>query len=313
MVNVTLFKSSQKKEWDNFVEKCKIPLFFFRRDYLEYHSDRFIDHSLMFYSNETLIAILPATKHENEIRSHGGLTFGGLLIPKKTRIETVIEIFHLINNYLKGLGVDKLVYKPAPSIFHQYPSQEDLYCISNILDGKLVRRDLSSIIFLKDRIKLSKGRKALISKARKQGVVVVNSNDWTRFYTLLNHVLEKHSATSVHTAEELEYLANLYPDNIKLKVVFIDGEMVAGVLMFIFNDIVHTQYMATNDIGRINGALDYIVETCITEAQNLGQNYFSFGISTENNGKILNGGLAAQKESFGARAICLDGYEIDIK
>jgi len=40
--------------------------------------------------------------------------------------------------------------------------------------------------------------------------------------------------------------------------------------------------------------------------------YFDFGISTENNGRILNKGLIAQKEGFGARAYVHDFYEIKI-
>ena len=37
--------------------------------------------------------------------------------------------------------------------------------------------------------------------------------------------------------------------------------------------------------------------------------YLDFGRSTEGDGSILNGGLIAQKEGFGGRAICYDTYE----
>ena len=45
-----------------------------KRGYMDYHSDRFIDNSLMFYEDDKLIALMPASKHGNELRSHGGLT-----------------------------------------------------------------------------------------------------------------------------------------------------------------------------------------------------------------------------------------------
>ena len=60
------------------------------------------------------------------------------------------------------------------------------------------------------------------------------------------------------------------------------------------------------------GALDFLIETCIEESQQDGYQYFSFGISTEENGRVLNSGLVAQKENFGARGMVLDFYEIQL-
>ena len=37
-----------------------------------------------------------------------------------------------------------------------------------------------------------------------------------------------------------------------------------------------------------------------------------FGISTEDNGRILNDGLIFEKEGFGARSVCYDTYELDL-
>ena len=42
------------------------------------------------------------------------------------------------------------------------------------------------------------------------------------------------------------------------------------------------------------------------------RHYFSFGISTEQEGHLLNGGLVAQKEYFGARGIAHDFYEWEL-
>jgi hypothetical protein len=40
--------------------------------------------------------------------------------------------------------------------------------------------------------------------------------------------------------------------------------------------------------------------------------YFDFGISTENGGRHLNIGLAENKQSYGARAVVYDFYELDL-
>ena len=42
-----------------------------------------------------------------------------------------------------------------------------------------------------------------------------------------------------------------------------------------------------------------------------GKPYFDFGISTEDQGRHLNVGLIEYKESYGARAVAYDWYEVE--
>ena len=44
-----------------------------------------------------------------------------------------------------------------------------------------------------------------------------------------------------------------------------------------------------------------------------GLDYFDFGISTEDGGQTLNVGLVENKESYGARAVAYDFYELDLR
>jgi hypothetical protein len=50
----------------------------FHRDFMEYHSDRFQDYSLLIFEEDKLIAVLPANRVEDRL-SHQGLTYGGLV------------------------------------------------------------------------------------------------------------------------------------------------------------------------------------------------------------------------------------------
>ena len=43
-----------KNIWNVFIDLSKNGTFMLKRDYMEYHSDRFVDHSLMFYKNDKL-------------------------------------------------------------------------------------------------------------------------------------------------------------------------------------------------------------------------------------------------------------------
>jgi len=312
MVTVKKYSVACKAEWDTFVKISKSPLFFFHRDFLEYHADRFIDASLVFYSDNKIIALLPASQQGDVLVSHGGLTYGGLIFDSRIRSAEIADVIVTMKEFALENGYKKIVYKAIPYIFHTQAAQEDIYFITNVLNGRLVRRDMSCAIYLRERLKLSKGRKWMLARARKNGLKVESSINWLDFHGLLSQVLLKYDAAPVHSAAELEYLHSKFPDNLMLKTVVVDQEVIAACLLFVFKKVVHTQYLATNEKGKELGALDFLVEECIAESQSAGFDYFSFGISTEKNGRYLNQGLIAQKEGFGARGLCVDFYEISL-
>lgn len=312
MVTAKFYEQQDKDTWDKFVDTCKSPLFLFKRNFMEYHADRFIDNSIIFYKNDSIIAVLPASKHKQELISHGGLTYGGLLLGNKLRASTVLEVVKQLISLMAHNNLEKLTYKAIPYIFHKYAAEEDLYAIFNCANAKLVRRDVSSAIYLEKRLALSKGRKWLISRAKKNNLNVIKSTNWEGFYNLLSEVLNKHSTKPVHSAHELALLSRHFPKNIELNVILFEQKIIAGAVLFKFQNVVHTQYLSVSEIGKELGALDLLIEQVIQESVSLGYKYFNFGISTENNGKNLNSGLIEQKESFGARAITLDFYEINL-
>lgn len=309
MIDCKKYTPEFEQSWDDCVASSKVPLFFFSRKFVEYHSDRFVDSSLMFFEDGKLLAVLPASLHENELISHGGLTFGCLVYSQKIRSTTILEIFEALKIYCNEQSISQLIYKPAPNIYHVAPSQEDLFGLT-LNEASLIKRELSSVIDLSNRPKLSKGRKWLVSKAKKEGVEISSSTDWGDFYELLSAALQKHGAKPIHTPSELEYLNSVFSKNIELLMAKKDDKLLAATLLFKFKNVTHTQYMATNEMGKELGALDYLIESCIQQAQEGGYKSFSFGISTEQGGKVLNEGLVAQKEAFGARAIVLDTYSL---
>ena len=83
MIEIRKYSKEQNKEWDDFNHKSKNYLFMFDRNYMDYHSERFEDYSLMFYRDNDLIAILPMNIKDNQLLSHGGLTYGGFIINEK--------------------------------------------------------------------------------------------------------------------------------------------------------------------------------------------------------------------------------------
>ena len=314
-LSVVRYDESHKEEWNAFVAASKNGTFLFDRGYMDYHSDRFRDCSLMFYKHGKLLAMLPANWREDEgtVQSHGGLTYGGLIVPKDMIAVDALEVFSCAIDWMKReLGAHRWLYKPIPYIYSKLPAEEDLYALFRS-GGKLKERGVSSVIDFSNRLPMRQSRKNGLAKARKAGLVVDDGNmtsDLEAFWNILAGILmDKHRKKPVHTVAELQLLAGRFPGQIKLHVVRDGGEVVAGALVYDMGHVVHTQYLASSDSGKRNGALDLLLKTLISEVY-ADRTYFDFGVSTENGGSYLNEGLIFQKEGFGARSVVYDTYEM---
>ncbi len=310
MVNVFRYDDGQKRAWDEFVATAKNGIFLFKRDYMDYHRERFPDASLMFSDTDgRLVALLPATVQGDVLSSHGGLTFGGIVSNGGMKAALMLEIFEALYAKSIELGLKQIHYKALPHIYHRLPAEEDLYALYRH-NAQLVRRDISSAIVMKDRLLFSKGRKWAIKQALKNGLEVRRSDGFRSFMAIEEQVLdEKHNSRPVHTAEEIQMLAERFPDNIKLFCAYGNNTMLAGVVVYEGDTVAHAQYIAANDEGKQKGALDLILDYLINDYYR-NKDYFDFGISTEDDGRYLNTGLIENKQSFGGRAIVHDFYEI---
>jgi hypothetical protein len=310
-IEIKLYTHSLKNEWNDFLKLIKNPVFFFQRDFMEYHCDRFCDHSLMFYKKDNLIAILPANISENILYSHAGLTFGGLLMHQKITTAEVLKIFEVLITYCKSSNIKEIFYKRIPHIYSKIPAEEDSYALYKF-GFKPYKAEVSSVINLQMPISYSKNRERLLGKAKKEGVETKESTDFKSYFKIVENTLKtRHNAKPVHSYLEMQNLAEKFPNNIKLIASFKDNKMIAGTILFLNkNKVCHTQYLSANESARGCGGLDASINHAILHATENGFEYFSLGISTEENGKILNEGLIAQKEQFGARAIVHESFKI---
>ncbi|EAH6300476.1 GNAT family N-acetyltransferase [Campylobacter coli] len=308
-MKIKKYNLNSKDIWNNFNKDAKNGLFMFDRNYMDYHSDRFMDNSLMFYEDEKLIALLPCNVVENILYSHQGLTFGGFIVNENMKQGKMLECFEVLKEYMKENNFKKLIYKSIPYIYHKIPAQEDLYALFRN-KAELFRVDCSTTIDLQNVLKMSDLRKRCIKKAQKNKVEITSSEDFNIFLILLNSVLQKqHGVNAVHSVEELKLLYSRFPQNIKLFVAKFNGEIIAATLVFIYENLVHTQYLAANEKAREIGALDLLIKTLMDEFAK-SKKYFDFGISTENGGEFLNHGLISQKEGFGGRNVAHQFFSI---
>lgn len=311
-MEIRRYRREDKELWNSFVSKARNATFLFDRNYMDYHADRFDDNSFMFYHKGKLKAVLPANVAGDTLYSHQGLTYGGLLLDKKATVEDVLECFDSLNSWLRENGISKVVYKALPWIYQQYPSQEDLYALTWKCKAQLISRDIASSIVIDNKLKFAESRKSGIRKALSLNIEVGESNDVDGFWHVLEDNLgNRYNAKPVHTASEMKLLMSRFPNNIKLYVAKMNGEIVGGTLIYVTSQVVHTQYISASVEGKKHGALDLLFDYIINKVY-ANCRYFDFGKSTEQGGAYLNEPLIFQKEGFGGRGVCYDWYQWEL-
>ncbi len=310
-LEIRRYVAADAEVWDAFVKASKNGTFLFQRPFMDYHADRFQDHSLMIFEAGNLLALLPANKAGDELFSHAGLTYGGIVSGSKMSAARMLLVFDALVDYLRDLGIKVLRYKAVPYIYHDQPADEDIYALFRH-QAKLVRAEASATIALPRKLPFGSGKKDGLRKARKAGLEMRESQDWAACWGLLEQVLsDRHGARPVHSLEEIQLLAARFPEEIRLFGAFYTDQMIAALVMFDCGATVHAQYIASSDQGRTHGGIDLIVKTLIEE-QFADRRWFDLGISTTNQGRELNEGLAQQKEMFGARTVVYGHYELTL-
>ena len=311
-MEIRRYRREDKELWNSFVSKARNATFLFDRNYMDYHADRFDDNSFMFYHKGKLKAVLPANVAGDTLYSHQGLTYGGLLLDKKATVEDVLECFDSLNSWLRENGISKVVYKALPWIYQQYPSEEDLYALTWKCNAQLISRNIASTIVIDNKLKFAESRKSGIRKALSLNIEVGESNDVDGFWHVLEDNLgNRYNAKPVHTASEMKLLMSRFPNNIKLYVAKMNGEIVGGTLIYVTPQVVHTQYISASVEGKKHGALDLLFDYIINKVY-ANCRYFDFGKSTEQGGAYLNEPLIFQKEGFGGRGVCYDWYQWEL-
>ena len=297
-------------EWNQFVAESKNGTFLFDRRYMDYHQDRFRDHSLMFYQDGRLLAVLPAHVDGDTLYTHRGLTYGGLVMSPRLTIVETLALFRELNAMLRSEGLKHVVYKAVPWIYHRLSAEEDLYALYHECHARIVARDYSTNIFLGAGMRWERVRRRGVVRAQRAGITVERSDSFSDFWRVLSDNLgTKYGIRPVHTLAEIELLHGRFPDNIVLYQAVREGTVLGGVVLYVTPQVVHAQYSSASPEGKALGAIDLIYDRIMHEDYARWQ-YFDFGRSTENaDGSGLNPQLVFQKEGFGARGLCYDIYE----
>lgn len=307
-VTLRRYSDDDADSWNRFVAASKNGTFMLDRNYMDYHRQRFDDHSLLAFDVDgTLLAVLPAHRRDGLLVSHGGLTYGGVVSDAAMTPLKMLGLFDALLAHIRDEGLRGLYYKAIPRVYHRQPADEDLFALF-AHNAVLKRRDLTTAIDPQCPAPAQTRRRRGMKAAAKAGLTVAESDRWDEFWAILTQNLaDRHNLKPVHSLEEIRLLHSRFPDAIKLYCVTQDDAVIGGAVMYLTERCAHVQYTASNPAGRDANALDLLFFTLI---ETYAGRWFDFGISNEGDGRRLNHGLIDYKEGFGGRTVTLDHYEI---
>ena len=326
-LNFSFYKETEEAEWDKFVlEKSMNGVFLQTRKFINYHpSDKFKDASICVRKGNELVAVILGCEIEDECKkcffAHRGSTFGGITISKSIYTATSIdELFSSLLIFLKENGYEKIFIKMVPTIYQRKNTdlldyffyKYNFYCYNELnyyLDLEKYKEDIA-IQFTAN--KRRDYRYSLKNELKFKELT--SKEDIALYYDVLLKNLNKLKLKPVHTLEELYDLKfNRFENEVEFYGVYKDDVMIAGSMLFYFNeDIVHTQYLSSDEEYLSMFPMDFLIYNLIKVSLDKNKKIFTFGICTENRGKYLNLGLSRFKEGFGTEFCINKSYEIDL-
>jgi len=326
-LSIEKFSNKDDEKWDNFIMNNSINgTLLHSRKFLNYHKNKFSDYSLLIKKCASIVAVVPACEVVEENKrifySHKGSTFGGIVINSVyNNISHIDSVISILEQYLNEQGFDKVILKNTSEIFcNDNTSLLDYfyfkygYSSYNELSLYIDFKKYDSII--ENNFSASKRRDLKYSlKYNLQFKILKTDDEVNDFYKLLVLSLTNHNTKPVHSLEELlDFKNSRLSDIVEFYGVYYKDNLIAGSMVFNFNNTVfHTQYLASDSVYSKYYPMNFLNYNLIREAYLNSFRFFSFGISTEKQGEILNTSLAQFKEGFGAMSSINRTYFKELK
>lgn len=309
--HVNPYDSHWETAWNRFNKQAGNGSFLFDRAYLSYHAGRFVEASIVICKGQEIVAIFPAHRVDDTIYSHRGLTYGGLVVSAGISTATYREVWQAVRAYYQQLGIVKMQIKSIPSIYTVGDQGNWEYELFQ-RGGRIVDASLFSYS-IRETAHWNYARRSAYKKASQNGMLLYLSCDFTRFWNelLVPLLAEKYQNRPVHTAEEIELLAQQFPEHIQLALVEYEGELVAGTVLFCQPRCIKVQYIGSNAKGRSMAALDFLFGELLTH-YHTEIPYWDWGSSHGQSTSEIQEGLLNWKASWGAYTQTQLTYELPL-
>jgi len=272
----------------------------FYRDYMDYHSNRFEDFSILIYKNKSLVGLIPANRSKNTIYSHQGLTYGGLLLENNFNAIFSKELMAVVKKFYKDNGIVDFQLKSYPSSYPQFDSTPFFSFFKNSKTNIITTHKSLAIDFSK-KVKIHKTKLKHQRKGLEYGLEIRLDNDFKTFWTeVLTPMLEDRFQTKpVHSLEEIEQLHSFFPSKILQYNVYLKDKILGGITIYNKGSVVKSQYSATTLEGQKNYAIDVLFLHLIEHYKNSGAQFFCMGTVTTIDSLGYSPGLLKQKLELG--------------
>jgi hypothetical protein len=301
-IRVQKYQPSLYLEWNHFIKSSVAGTFLFYRDFMDYHKERFEDHSLMFYKEDHLICCIPSHIKNQVFYSHRGLSYGGWIL-NEIGIQNMHLLLDVFLEYIKdvvfsvsGLFVVKAEVQLPPTSYHKLHEEMIVilrhkgFKVNRILDNLFVKLD--------QKLRVSPKKTRGYRNGEFAGLKIERSNDFKRFWVqvLVPQLRARYATKPVHSLEEIELLASNFPKNIVQHNLYREDQLLAGITFFIKNDIVKSQYTASSSLGLKINAVGYLYMEAMKEFQEKGFLLMDYGSVNERDGSVNKGLLRFKKE-----------------
>ena len=330
-MHIIPYSVGYKETWDSFLKESRNGAFLLSRNFLDFNAEALNDCSVLVYAEDTmaddsdhvlgtegLMAVFPATWNEEtkRVSTHAALGYGGLVVGSNTNLKEVVQINQAVFSYYANyLQAESLLYSPIPYIYKLFPSGDELFSLYQA-GAKLVNRKVSMVVSLKDRQKLVSMKNVQAKRAIDRGMYVTrllrNENeDLSQFAALrkcTNSVFTMGGMEGNDYVKTLQELMECFPRRIRFFGVKDDAGLVAGCMVLLLERVAYIQDLVCTDEGRQNGAIDLLLKHLSTVSfENV--EYLDMG-GAAGDGSETDKSMQGIKESFGAKAVCYDSYEI---
>ena len=310
-MRVVEYSAEYKARWDEFIENSNNGTIFHTQKFFDYHTPgKFQFQHLMILEGDAIVAALPGRVVEGYFESPIGASYGSLVTPS-VKFHRALELVDVLLEHGKNSGYKGYLLTSAPMIYEKEMNQN--------LDFAMLWRGfsydlhyISSAIHLDPHtdflMRINPSTRKNIRKTLRNPDLTVEINDrYDEFYPILIENKARHNVKPTHSLPDIYKLAELFPEAIKLFMLYHKGKPIAGSLVFVCNSMVTLcfynmllyDYAEFKPIERIN----YEVVKWSTEN---GYHYVDIGVSQDtkaDNPMTPSISLIEFKERFDAKTI----------
>jgi len=238
-MEIIKYTEEWRDKWDEFVLHSNNGTIFQMQRFFDYHlPGKFNFNHLVFLKNGNIAGVLPGAIYGRMFESPVGASYGSI-VTGDLKYADAEEFVESLKEYALNNNIDELLLTPAPLIYEECPNQDLEFAL---LWGKFSYR----VHYISSAIKLDPERDLIsrfsptirrnIRMSLKNKDIRVELNErYDEFYPILIENKAKHNVKPTHSYDDLLRLKDLFPDEIKLFMVYYQDKPIAGSLMFYAN------------------------------------------------------------------------------